>query len=111
MQADWLSALAENSLDLLLSNPPYIAENDVHLPALRYEPISALVAENQGMSDIVTLCQQAKKALKSQGMLYVEHGYQQQESVQQAFAEQGFVHIHTLVDYAGLPRFTCAEKP
>lgn len=111
IHAAWLGAVAPQSLDILVSNPPYIAEYDEHLADLRHEPLSALVAENQGMADIEQLCAQAKFALKPQGRFYVEHGYNQQEPVEQVFLKHGFSHICCYHDYAGLPRFTCGQKP
>lgn len=111
VQASWLQSVAKNSLDILVSNPPYIAEHDAHLPALRYEPFSALVAADKGMADIQQLCAQAIDVLKPGGRFYVEHGYDQQQPVSDAFIANGFLQVQCQRDYAGLPRFTCGVKP
>lgn len=111
LQGTWLEMIANESLDVLVSNPPYIAENDAHLKALRYEPISALTAANNGLSDIEQLCSQAMRVLKPNARFYVEHGYQQQEAVQAVFQHYGFLQIQTEKDYAGWPRFTHGVKP
>src|SRR5690554_1550566 len=111
VQASWLDAVAADSLDILVSNPPYIAEDDAHLAALTYEPITALTATNKGLSDIEQLCQQAMRVLKPRAKFYVEHGYQQQEAVQAIFQTHGFLAIETEKDYAGLPRFSHGVKP
>ncbi|SRR5690554_1589085 len=111
LQASWLEAAANESLDILVSNPPYIAEDDVHLAALTHEPLSALAAANNGLSDIEQLCLQAMRVLKPQAKLYVEHGYQQQDAVQAVFQQRGFLQIQTEKDYAGLPRFSHGVKP
>lgn len=111
IQANWLSAIADNSLDLIVSNPPYIAPNDQHLTKLAFEPITALVAENEGMADIQILCREAFQKLKSSARLYIEHGYDQELAVTAAFIAQGFIHVLCHKDYAGLPRFTSGVKP
>ena len=111
IQSDWLLAFLDNNLDIIVSNPPYIAENDVHLEHLRYEPRSALVAADTGLADIRAIVEQAVKALKSGGALYVEHGYDQGERVRSIFESGCFVNVHTGKDYAGNERFTCGIKP
>lgn len=111
VHASWLDCVAASSLDILVSNPPYIAPGDPHLAALHYEPLSALVAADQGMADIQHLCQQAQTVLKPGGRFYVEHGYDQQQTVQQAFADAGLINVTCHRDYAGLPRFTSGVRP
>ena len=111
IQADWLSAIANHSLDLIVSNPPYIARFDEHLAKLAYEPISALVADENGMADIHILCGQAFQKLKPSARLYIEHGYDQEQAVVTAFEGSGFTNVICHYDYAGLPRFTSGIKP
>ena len=105
-QADWLAGLAENSLDVIVSNPPYIDKSDEHLEALAYEPYSALVADKQGLSDIEKIANQAAKVLRSRGALYIEHGYEQAEAVHRVFSAAGFNNIVCQKDLAGNDRFT-----
>jgi release factor glutamine methyltransferase len=108
--SDWLSAVKPEVLDIIVSNPPYIAEHDIHLSALSYEPESALVAGESGLSDIKTIVQQAKALLKPQGRLYIEHGYDQGLAVSQCFSDNQFMNIVTAKDYAGCDRFTYGVK-
>ncbi len=109
---DWLSCFAPNSLDVIVSNPPYIDEKDPHLSEgdVRFEPLSALVADNNGLSDIETIIEQATHVLKPGGMLFFEHGYQQAQSVQALLAKAGFSQIETVADYGGNPRVTLGSK-
>lgn len=109
-QASWLACMANNSIDVLVSNPPYIEENDRHLADLQFEPITALVAKDHGLADIITLVAQARRVLKPCASVYIEHGFQQGAAVRDIFLQQGFVNIHTAKDYAGLERFSYAEN-
>ncbi len=108
--SDWLSAIKPELFDVIVSNPPYIAQNDPHLTALAYEPKSALVAEQSGLADINILVQQAMALLKPQGRLYIEHGYDQGSAVNQCFIAHGFMDVVTSKDYAGCDRFTYGVK-
>ncbi len=93
LQMNWLDAIASNSLDAIVSNPPYIAGNDPHLTSLNHEPQRALISEKEGYYDIQCLIKSAKRALKQNGWIFLEHGYQQVEKVQQFMLEEGFIHI------------------
>lgn len=108
--SDWLAAVRPGLLDVIVSNPPYIAEGDEHLPALRYEPQTALVAAQNGLADIRRIAGQACSLLKPWGALYIEHGYDQAAFVRQIFQYNGFVEVLTARDYAGCERFTCGVK-
>lgn len=107
---DWLSAVTSNVFDIVISNPPYIATGDIHLPALAYEPESALVALDDGFADINVITSQASQVLKSGGRLYIEHGHHQGNVVNKRFIEAGFVEVSTRKDYASCDRFTCGVK-
>lgn len=109
--SDWLSAVQAGVFDIIVSNPPYIAENDVHLAALAYEPLSALVAGQSGLADIQRIVGQAMVLLKPGGRLYIEHGYDQGLAVKNRFSESGFSDVITTRDYANCDRFTCGVKP
>ena len=110
VQMNWLEAIAGQSLDVVVSNPPYIAGDDEHLAALQYEPQSALVAENDGLAAIDTVCQQSRVALKPGGALYIEHGHDQAAAVCSLFVANGFSDVRTLLDYAGCDRLICGVK-
>ena len=108
-QGHWLRDWQGGQLDLIVSNPPYVATDDEHLADLAFEPLSALVAENQGLADIEAISQQARVHLKAGGWLIFEHGYQQAEAVQQILQLNGFVNVATVNDYAGLARVTYGQ--
>lgn len=113
VQADWLAPFTTSvaSMDFLISNPPYIAANDPHLPALTFEPLSALVSGEDGLDDIRHICTQAATRLRPGGWLLLEHGYNQGPAVQQLLQHQGFEAISTEADLAGLDRVTLGQQP
>jgi len=102
-QSDWFSALAGQRYDLILSNPPYIDAQDPHLQQgdVKFEPLSALVALDSGLADLQHICQQAPSFLTNSGWLWLEHGYQQAEAVQQLLQRAGFTNVSSRRDYAG----------
>lgn len=105
----WLASVSTSArFDVIVSNPPYIRENDEHLNEgdVRFEPRSALVSAGDGLADIKTILQQGKSHLKPGGWLLLEHGYDQLLSVQSLFVSCGYEQIETLNDYAGNPRVT-----
>jgi release factor glutamine methyltransferase len=106
--SDWFSALAGERFDVVLSNPPYIAENDAHLGQgdLRFEPLSALVAGEAGMRDIRRIGEAAPAHLTPGGWLAVEHGWQQGAAVRALLAAQGFREVVTHRDLGGQERVT-----
>ena len=106
VHADWLASFKKESFDLIVTNPPYIADQDPHLENLKHEPNKALVAKDNGLGDIRLIIEQAIKVLKSGGMLMLEHGYQQQEEVENIFKRNHFLDIVNLRDFQELPRIT-----
>ncbi len=104
----WCDALPKQKFHAILSNPPYIAEEDPHLQQgdLRFEPISALHSPNNGMADIATIATQARDYLLPGGLLMLEHGYQQGAEVRSLLQTLGYQHIQTKQDLAGLERVT-----
>lgn len=114
VQSDWFQALdGKQCFDLILSNPPYIAPDDPHLRQgdLRFEPRSALVAEQQGLADISQIIQAAPDYLHPGGWLLVEHGWQQGDAVRQLFQKAGFNAPASHCDLAGRERVTLGRKP
>ena len=110
LRADWLSAFADNSFDLVLSNPPYIDGDDAHLQRgdVRFEPRTALVSDEQGLRDIRRISEQAWRCLKPGGHLLLEHGYQQGEAVAELLLRCGYREVICHWDLAGLPRVSSA---
>lgn len=102
----WLAPLAGERFDLIVSNPPYIAEGDPHLAALRYEPLSALTAGPDGLDDLRQIIAQAPAHLTPGGWLLLEHGYDQAEAVTALLGASGFEAIATRFDLGGQPRCT-----
>ncbi len=108
MQSDWFSKLGEQRFDLIVSNPPYIAESDIHLKQgdLRFEPISALASGEDGFDDIRQIVNQAATHLNQQVSLHLEHGYDQAEQVSALMQNAGFSRICHTKDLAGITRVT-----
>lgn len=111
---NWYQALEtlEKSyqFDVIVSNPPYLAEYDVHLDELlKFEPKRALVATQNGLSDIIDIIYQSRKYLKSLGYVLIEHGWQQSEAVQEIFHCAGFMNICTVKDYGRNDRVTYGQ--
>ena len=113
MLSDWYAGLANQRFDLIVSNPPYIEQNDMHLTQgdLRFEPISALTSGADGLDDIRHIVEHCLIYLKPQGWLMIEHGYNQAEAVSHLMAEIGLVEIEALKDLAGNNRVTLAKNP
>lgn len=100
LQASWLDGLADGAFDMVVSNPPYIAADDAHLPALSFEPRTALVAADNGLADIRRIAQDAPRVLKADGWLLFEHGYDQREALA-ALPELHWAQRDFLRDYGG----------
>lgn len=107
-QGSWFQALPDDmpKFDIIVSNPPYIDSDDEHLPALTAEPITALVAANHGLADIEVIAQGSGARLNAQGLLAIEHGYNQGDAVQQIFRQYSFTDVTTLKDFGGNDRVT-----
>ncbi len=113
MLSDWFDALLGERFDLIVSNPPYIEQNDVHLTQgdVRFEPISALASGADGLDDIRHIVELCLIYLKPQGWLMIEHGYNQADLVADLMAEAGLVSIKTIKDFGGNNRVTIAKSP
>jgi len=111
LQGSWWNPLRGRSFELIVSNPPYIAGQDPHLPALRHEPLSALTPGGDGLRDLMTLIEGAPAHLSAGGWLLLEHGYDQAEPVALALECRGFVDISLRHDLGGQPRVSGARWP
>lgn len=110
--SDWFSALpVAQQFDVVVSNPPYIDAADPHLQQgdVRFEPHSALVAEQHGLADLAQLIAQAPSYLRSGGWLLLEHGWQQGAAVRQLFEQQGYKQVSSQHDYAKLERISSGQ--
>lgn len=107
---DWWQPLAGERFELVVSNPPYIADGDPHLPALRHEPRSALVAGGDGLDDLRRIVAGAADHLARGGWLLLEHGHDQGEAVRALLADHGLQQAVTRADLAGLDRCSGARR-
>lgn len=110
-QGDWWAAAAGQRFGLAVSNPPYIAEEDPHLAALRHEPQGALTAGADGLGALLPLIRSAPRHLLPGAWLLLEHGHDQADAVQALLQAAGFEAVSTRSDLAGLPRCTGGRWP
>ena len=106
VHSDWFAALAGESFDLIVANPPYIAAGDPHLVVgdLRHEPVAALTGGVDGLASIRRIITLAPAHLASGGQLWLEHGYDQAGAVRELLAAAGFADIEQHIDLAGIVR-------
>ncbi len=112
IQSDWFQSIPQQQFDLIVSNPPYVECDDVHLTQgdVRFEPVSALASGEDGLTAIRHIAEQAQSWLKHGGWLLFEHGYQQAALVRALLSENGFVDVKTIKDLAKNDRVTLAKK-
>ena len=108
---NWCAPLTDQSFDLIVSNPPYVADGDTHLAQLTHEPLSALVAGKEGLDDLRQIVAQTVRHLKPGAWLLLEHGFDQAQAVQDILANQGFVLVQSRQDLAGILRCTGGQWP
>lgn len=113
LQSDWFTALESYAgvgkrFDIIVSNPPYIAADDPHLAEgdVRFEPRSALVADAEGMADLLYLVRSAPHYLAASGWLLLEHGYTQADKVRRALKSTGYQSVESIRDLGGHERVT-----
>ena len=116
LEGDWYKNLplpieSNDGYRIILANPPYLTKEDAHLSgsSLSWEPIRALVSENNGFADLYRIIRIAKKLLNLEGWLLLEHGYNQRVSVENFLLESGFVDVKCLRDVAGNARVSVAR--
>ncbi len=105
----WQPFAAELRFDLVVANPPYLAPNDPHLPALHHEPVAALVAQRDGLADIERIVAGAALRLEPGGWLMLEHGCTQAQQVCEHLCQAGLCDITTRADLAQLPRVSAGR--
>jgi len=108
IEADWFSSFTSEKFDVIVANPPYVAAGDPHLEEgdLRFEPLTALVAQDNGLDCIRTIITQASDYLEPSGWLMLEHGYDQADVCRELLAKAGFTHLFTQPDLGGTDRVT-----
>lgn len=110
----WMDALPSDRLfDLIISNPPYVAEGDPHLQqnGLHLEPRIALISGHDGLDDIRHLAQSATGHLKAGGWLLLEHGATQGDAVRHCLSSAGYRAINTVYDLEGRERASEGQYP
>lgn len=108
IQSNWFSKLGDLKFSMIVSNPPYIQKDDIHLTqtSLPFEPIQALTSDDDGLLDIKLICKEAKDHLENGAPLLIEHGFNQGEKVRAIFTEQGYKNVATIKDLGGNDRVT-----
>lgn len=106
--SSWFAELKPETFDLIVSNPPYIADSDHHLGEgdVRFEPSSALVSGADGLDDIRLIVEQAPDWLNGGGWLLIEHGFDQAQAVRDLFLARGFEAVESRKDYGDRDRMT-----
>lgn len=109
--SDWFESVPEIKFDMIVSNPPYLADNDSHLNEgdVRFEPRSALVSGKEGLDDIKLIASEAKHHLKSKGYLFLEHGYDQAEEIRDFLSNLYYYSATTQKDLSNHDRVTFAQ--
>ncbi|WP_317178905.1 peptide chain release factor N(5)-glutamine methyltransferase [Lelliottia amnigena] len=110
-QSSWFDALVGQQFDMIVSNPPYIDERDPHLSQgdVRFEPLTALVAAEEGLADIAHIVTVSRQYLTAGGWLLIEHGWTQAEAVRSLFTQAGYERVETCQDYGGNDRLTLGK--
>ena len=111
INSDWLEAYADNTFDIIVSNPPYIDPDDprIHSDGLKYEPIHALISGQKGLKDIEIIICQSKEILVNKGSLFIEHGHDQSGEVELLLEKYNFSDIRKFQDLNGDDR-VCSGK-
>lgn len=112
LEGSWFEPVGEERFDLIVSNPPYIREDDHHLREgdLRFEPGSALASGADGFADIRLIVASAREHLTEGGWLLFEHGYDQAPGARALLAAAGFTGIESVRDLAGIERVTLGRS-
>lgn len=112
LEGDLLAPVAGHRFDLIVSNPPYVAEADPHLDRgdLRFEPRQALTGGPDGLDIVRRLISAGRESLAASGWLVIEHGHDQARQVRALLEKAGFSSVATHEDLAGIERATLGRK-
>lgn len=113
IESDWFAAVGMAQFDFIVSNPPYIVDDDPHLAEgdVRFEPRSALASGRSGLDDLTRIAAAAPAFLAPGGWLLMEHGYDQAEAVSALLGAAGFAAVESARDLAGIERVTLGRYP
>lgn len=111
--SNWFKDIPQIQYDAICSNPPYIATEDPHLMQgdLRFEPLSALVSGQDGLADLQYIITQSHQYMSAQGLLLLEHGYEQKSSIQAILKQSGYSKVQCWQDIEGHDRVSGGWKP
>jgi release factor glutamine methyltransferase len=109
LEGDWTAPVADRKFRVVVSNPPYVCSGDAALDALRAEPLSALAAGEDGHEALTIHARDCPSIIEDHGVLLLEHGAEQKESVAELLMSYGWERIQCYDDYSGLPRVTSAH--
>ena len=110
LKGNWTLPVADQRFNVILSNPPYVRQDDEALKALAHEPLSALTSGEDGLDDMRILASDCGAILADDGWLMLEHGADQQDGVAAILEAAGWTEITCHNDLAGLPRVTVARR-
>ena len=109
IKSDWFNKLDNQKFDCIVSNPPYIKEDDPYLSELTFEPSKALVSGDDGLEAIEIISSNAAEYLSPEGKIFIEHGKDQKKEIQKIFELNNWRDIICFRDFGGLPRITTAK--
>jgi release factor glutamine methyltransferase len=110
LQGNWTAPVENQRFNIILSNPPYVRDDDEALLNLSYEPLSALASGKDGLDDLRVLAADCAPILAENGWLMMEHGADQKGNVEDLLKAAGWVNIACHNDLSGLPRVTVARR-
>jgi release factor glutamine methyltransferase len=113
LRSDWYSELTQQRFDLVVANPPYIAEKDPHLEEgdLRFEPRAALASGRDGLDAIRTIVAESRAQFVPVGGVLLVNGLEQGAAVRGLYAAAGLIDIRTVRDLEDRERVTCGRMP
>lgn len=111
LHGGWFEPVAGDRFDAIVSNPPYVAENDPALATLAHEPSLALVAGRDGLDALAQICAGARSHLRPGASLILEHGAAQGAAVRGLMSDAGLIEIRTHRDLAAHERVTGGTAP
>ena len=112
LHSDWYAAVEGEQFDLIVSNPPYIADGDRHLSEgdLRFEPSGALTDFSDGLSALRIIVAGARSKLAPGSWLLMEHGYDQSAAVRELLLSSGYTDVQSWQDLAGIERVSGGRR-
>lgn len=108
--SDWLADFPDIKFDAIVSNPPYIAEDDEHLADLKFEPQTALTSGQEGLDAIKIIINDSFEKLNNEGWLLLEHGFDQARKIKQLMLAAGYQNVASHRDFSDIERVTLGKK-